>query len=273
LRSRLGNELELGWILEFYVTRLLTALALLAASFYLVFWAPPQVFIAAALVTAVLCYREYAMLVAGHGIPSPGWLGVAAGIVILFWPQYTLPGMSLVLLVSFMLALRLDNMKDVLAHAASVVLGAFYTFAPWRFAINLREQSVHLLFFALALNWAGDSMAYYVGRSFGKHKLAPIVSPKKSWEGAAAAVASAAVFGVLYVGYFVPAIAHWKVAVIAVVANIAGQFGDLAESAIKRGAGVKDSGQMLPGHGGVLDRLDSSLFALPVVYSLLALLP
>ena len=254
------------------MTRLLTAFALLAASFYLVFWAPTQVFIGAAVVTGLLCYREYSALVAGHGIPRPGWLGVAAGILILFWPQYTLPGMSLVLLMAFILALRLDNMKDVLAHAASVVLGALYVFAPWRFAASLREQSVHLLFFALALNWAGDSIAYYVGRSLGKHKLAPIVSPKKSWEGAAAAVFAAALFGVLYVGYFVPAIPHWKVAIIAVVANIAGQFGDLAESAIKRGAGVKDSGQMLPGHGGMLDRLDSSLFALPVVYTFLALL-
>jgi phosphatidate cytidylyltransferase len=253
------------------MTRLLTAFALLAASFYLVFKAPNKAFMAATVVTGLLCYREYAVLVAGHGIPKPGWLGVAGGVLILFWPQYTLAGMSLLLLIALTTALHLDNMKDVLAHSAATIFGALYVFAPWRFAISLREQSVHLLFFALALNWAGDSIAYYVGRSIGKHKLAPIVSPKKSWEGAAAAVAGAVIFGILYVGFFVPNIPRWQVGIIAMVANIAGQFGDLAESAIKRGAGVKDSGSLLPGHGGVLDRLDSSLFALPVVYALLNL--
>ncbi len=81
---------------------------------------------------------------------------------------------------------------------ASAFLGAFYTFAPWRFAIDLRSISVHLLFFALALNWVGDSAAYYVGRRFGKHKLAPVVSPGKSWEGAIASVVGAVLFGVFY---------------------------------------------------------------------------
>jgi phosphatidate cytidylyltransferase len=107
-----------------------------------------------------------------------------------------------------------------------------------------------------------------VGRAIGKHKLAPSVSPGKSWEGAVASVFGSILFGVLYVGHFVPQIPIWQVALIAGVANVAGQFGDLAESALKRGAGLKDSGTLLPGHGGFLDRLDSSLFALPVVYAL-----
>jgi phosphatidate cytidylyltransferase len=98
------------------------------------------------------------------------------------------------------------------------------------------------------------------------------VSPKKSWEGAAGSVAGSIVFGVIYLGYFQPQVALWKIALIAAAANMAGQLGDLAESAMKRGAGVKDSGHILPGHGGLLDRVDSSLFALPVVYALLLLL-
>jgi phosphatidate cytidylyltransferase len=80
------------------------------------------------------------------------------------------------------------------------------------------------------------------------------------------------VFGVLYMGYFQPLAPAWKIVVIAVVANVAGQVGDLAESAMKRGAGVKDSGHILPGHGGLLDRVDSSLFALPVVFALMRIL-
>ena len=118
------------------------------------------------------------------------------------------------------------------------------------------------------MNWIGDSGAYYFGRNFGRHKLAPIVSPGKSWEGAAASLVVSVLFGVFVLPRFV-GIGLWQAAAVSVAANIAGQIGDLAESAIKRGAGVKDSGTLLPGHGGMLDRVDSSLFSLPVLYAVL----
>ena len=248
--------------------RLVTALALVLVAAYLIGWAPPLLFLAASLLMSVLCYWEYSDLVAKHDIPRPGIFGFLAGLVILFLPQFTLPGVSILVVCAFITSLRHDNLRDVLPQVACAFLGAFYAFAPWRFAIDLRSTSVHLLFFALALNWVGDSAAYYVGREFGKHKLAPVVSPGKSWEGAIASVLGAVLFGVFYLGRFVPQIAWWQVALIAVVASAAGQLGDLAESAMKRGAGVKDSGHLLPGHGGMLDRVDSSLFALPVVYIL-----
>jgi len=248
--------------------RLLTALALVLVAAYLIGWAPSILFMAASLLMSLLCYWEYSGLVAKHDIPRPGIFGFLAGLVILFLPQFTLPGVSILVVCAFVTSLRHDNLRDVLPQVACAFLGAFYTFAPWRFAIDLRNISVHLLFFALALNWVGDSAAYYVGRKFGKHKLAPVVSPGKSWEGAVASVFGAVLFGVFYLGRFVPQIAGWQVALIAVVASGAGQLGDLAESAMKRGAGVKDSGNLLPGHGGMLDRVDSSLFALPVVYIL-----
>jgi phosphatidate cytidylyltransferase len=225
---------------------------------------------------SVLGYREYADLVKGHAIPRPGVFGFLAGNFILFWPTTPPHGMSLLMVISiltvaaFITSLRYANLRDVLPQVACAFLGAFYTFAPWRFAAELRHQSIHLLFFALALNWAGDSTAYYVGRTFGKHKLAPTVSPKKSWEGAMGSVAGSVIFGLLYLGHFMPQISWWNVVLMAVIANVAGQFGDLAESAMKRGANVKDSGTLLPGHGGILDRVDSSLFALPVVYALYA---
>jgi phosphatidate cytidylyltransferase len=248
--------------------RFSTALALVLVAGYLVGWAPALLFAAASLLMSLLCYWEYSGLVAKHDIPRPGVFGFLAGLVILFFPQLILPGVSILVVCAFVTSLRHDNLRDVLPQVASAFLGAFYAFAPWRFAIDLRSISVHLLFFALALNWVGDSAAYYVGRKFGKHKLAPIVSPGKSWEGAIASVFGAVLFGVLYLGHFFPQIAWWQVALIAVVASAAGQLGDLAESAMKRGAGVKDSGSLLPGHGGILDRVDSSLFALPVVYIL-----
>jgi phosphatidate cytidylyltransferase len=251
--------------------RLITAVALLALAFYLVFLASNTAFLVAALVTGLLCYHEYSALVAAQNIPRPGWLGILSGTFILLAPQFPwtaaqfLPGLTLTVMLMFIAALRLPTLSDILPYVSSALLGAVYAFAPWRFAVELRAASVHLVFFALALNWAGDTAAFYVGRKLGKHRLAPIVSPKKSWEGAAASVAGSIVFGVLYLGHFLPGLAIWEVITMAAVGNIAGQFGDLAESAVKRGAGVKDSGSLLPGHGGVLDRLDSNLFALPVI--------
>lgn len=256
------------------MNRLLTALALIALAAYLVFFSPASIFIAGALFFAAFCFWEYSGIVAAHDIAKPGPLAWLMGVLIIFYPRFTLPGASVLLLATFVYALRNDNLRNVLPQVAASFMGVFYTFVPWRFAIDLRAVSVHLLFFALALNWVGDSAAYYVGRAIGKHKLAPSVSPGKSWEGAVASVVGAIVFGLLYLGRFVPQIPLWEVAVIAAIANVAGQLGDLAESALKRGAGLKDSGNLLPGHGGFLDRLDSSLFALPVVYALYrALLP
>ncbi|MDP9169605.1 MAG: phosphatidate cytidylyltransferase, partial [Acidobacteriota bacterium] len=96
--------------------------------------------------------------------------------------------------------------------------------------------------------------------------------PGKSWEGAIASSVTGLIFGLIYLPLTIPGTSYLKAGVLAVAANAAGQVGDLAESAIKRGAGVKDSGTMLPGHGGVLDRVDSTMFALPVLYTLVSLL-
>jgi phosphatidate cytidylyltransferase len=251
--------------------RLLTALALIAVAIYLVFFAPHPVFMAAALCMGLLCYREFSGLVARYGIQKPGIFGIVAGVLLLFQPQYTLLGVVVLLVIALAISLTRDDLRAILPQLACAFFGAFYTFAPWRFAADLRgpdRSGVHLLFFALALNWIGDSAAYYVGRRFGRHKLAPVVSPNKSWEGAVASVVASVVFGILYLGKLIPQIPLWEVSTMAVVGNIAGQFGDLAESAIKRGADKKDSGSMLPGHGGMLDRVDSTLFALPVVYGI-----
>jgi phosphatidate cytidylyltransferase len=130
----------------------------------------------------------------------------------------------------------------------------------------LRQANRHWLMYALLLNWAGDSGAYYIGRAFGRHKMAPRVSPKKSWEGAAASVATSVLVGGAYLFRFIPGMTVASAIGLTVAANAAGQLGDLAESAIKRGASVKDSSAILPGHGGFLDRVDSTLFTLPVIY-------
>lgn len=247
--------------------RLITALTLIAAAAYLIGWAPYAVFAGAAVLMGLLCYREYAGLVAAHGIPRCGLLGLLAGVSIIFWPHEALAITSLLFVCAFVAALRLHSLRDVLPAVACEFLGSVYTFAPWRFAVDLRAESKHLLFFALALNWIGDSAAYYAGRAFGKHRMAPVVSPKKTWEGAAASILASLIFGIAYLHYSGYG-RWWQAAILAVIGNIAGQLGDLAESAIKRGGGVKDSASFLPGHGGMLDRVDSSLFTLPVIYLL-----
>ena len=120
------------------------------------------------------------------------------------------------------------------------------------------------MLFTLCLIWAGDMLAYFVGRSLGHLPMAPALSPKKTWEGAIANVIASLLVAVLF--------ARWMQAdtmnllVIAGLANVAGQMGDLIKSAYKRGAVVKDSGTLLPGHGGMLDRIDSLILAAPVVW-------
>lgn len=148
-------------------------------------------------------------------------------------------------------------------------LGAF-TFGLPYFALGivgiyrLQQLDPWLLFLGLAIVFLGDTAAFYVGSKLGRHKMTPVVSPNKSWEGAAAslltAVAAAAVWGWLRLGEV-----SWELLVLAAVTGVAAQFGDLAESLLKRGSGIKDSGNLLPGHGGVLDRADALLFAAPVL--------
>jgi phosphatidate cytidylyltransferase len=121
-----------------------------------------------------------------------------------------------------------------------------------------------LLLFTLALVWAGDTMAYLVGRYMGHLQMAPELSKHKTWEGAAANLVGSLAVGAIFAGWL--SVDPWQCLFMAGLANIAGQVGDLLESAYKRSAGVKDAGALLPGHGGVLDRIDALILAAPVVW-------
>ncbi len=256
------------------MSRILTAAALIPAVIGAIFFAPYPVFWGVIILLAVLCYREYTHLVKAHGLETFAIAGYAAGLLYLAEIQrysFSLP--VLIVIAGMILALRVADLRNAMATAGAFALGVFYIFGAWSSALQLRQASAHWMFFAVALNWAGDVSAYYVGRAIGKHKLAPQVSPNKSWEGAIASVLASVIFGVLYLGWALPDVPGWQRIVLAIAGNAAGQCGDLAESAFKRGAGVKDSGNMLPGHGGWLDRLDSSLFSMPVVAALRVLLP
>jgi len=257
--------------------RVLTALVMIPAVLYVVLWAPYWAVVGVTALVALLCYYEYRGIVAAYGAGTLGPLGYTVGMLILLLPQS--PGLlphseSLLVLVlaaallALGLALGADDLRAGILRAAFLALGVVYIFGCWRYAPLLGATNRYWLLYALCLNWIGDIGAYYVGRRFGRHKLAPIVSPGKSWEGAAASLVTSALFGILFLSRFIH-VAIVLAAIVTVTANIAGQIGDLAESAIKRGAGVKDSGNLLPGHGGMLDRVDSSLFSIPVIYSIL----
>ncbi len=147
--------------------------------------------------------------------------------------------------------------------ASGLLLVAF----PLSFSVRLHgsgREGPWLLLFALVITWAGDTVAYFVGRAIGKHPLAPHLSPKKTWEGTVASFAGSLLVAVVFIRWLSAPPAH--LLAMAGVGNIAGQAGDLLESAYKRSAGVKDSGGLLPGHGGVLDRIDALILAIPVVW-------
>ncbi len=252
--------------------RLLTALVLIPVITYIVIWSPFVAFAAVLTTIAVLCFIEYSGIVAAHGIPKPGPLGYIAGLIVLLMPQADIALLAGVALAAMTLSLRSNDLRGELARCGALVLGIAYVFAGWRCAMGLRELSPYWLFLAIALNWVGDSAAYFAGRAFGRHRLAPRISPGKTWEGAVASTLGSMLFGVVLAHYAMPQTALWVVLLVSALGNVAGQIGDLCESVLKRGAGLKDSGTMLPGHGGWLDRVDSTMFAVPVAYGAVALL-
>lgn len=246
--------------------RVLTALVLVPIVTWLCLWAPQLVLLAATAIVATLCFSEYRQFAAAHSMSVPGPLGYAAGLLVLLVPTVHVSLLFLALALTLVLALRAEEMRSVLPSGAALVFGLIYIFGAWRCGIELRIISPHMLLYALSINWIGDVAAYLTGSTLGSHKLAPRVSPGKTWEGFFGSLLATTAYGVAFLHYFQPTMPLYLAAGLSMVANIGGQLGDLAESAMKRGAGMKDSGSMLPGHGGWLDRVDSSLFTLPIVY-------
>ncbi len=255
--------------------RILTALVLVPATVYTVIFAPWAVFLAMVAMVSLLCFHEYAAITRSF---AP--LGFVAGLLLLIAP----PAEATVILfltsiAAMCLPLASASLEESVPRAGALVLGILYIFGAWKSAILIHDlnspqlNSGHYwLMFALVVNWAGDTGAYYIGRRFGRRKLAPMVSPGKTWEGAIASLCAAMIFGLIFLPLTIPGTSFLKAGLISLLANIAGQLGDLAESAVKRSAGVKDSGRLLPGHGGMLDRVDSSLFTFPVLYAVLSFL-
>ncbi len=148
------------------------------------------------------------------------------------------------------------------------LLGALVILPTWAAMVALHAVSVWLLLAAMALVWVADIAAYFVGRAFGRHKLAPAISPGKTWEGVAGAVAGVMIYGAIVLNYsplagHVPLAAPW-LALLLLLLTAVSVMGDLFESLLKRQAGIKDSSNLLPGHGGILDRIDALTSTLPL---------
>ncbi|HLV94744.1 MAG TPA: phosphatidate cytidylyltransferase [Candidatus Acidoferrales bacterium] len=275
--------------------RIITGIVLIAAVVVLVWWAPAWFVAIVAAVFALAALVEFFALGERLGLRAfRKWtLVCAAGLV---YAQYSagmaearafgigfvvvrkLAGFSVsvdAVLLAFLfgavgigLATRWP-LRDVLPAISISSAGLLFVALPFSYLARINEVERfgrELILFTLALIWAGDTLAYFTGKFVGRVPMAPALSPKKTWEGAVANVV-----GSLLVAW---AASRWMdmdagtLLFIAGAANIAGQMGDLIESAYKRGANVKDSGTIVPGHGGVLDRIDSLILAAPVVWVL-----
>jgi phosphatidate cytidylyltransferase len=275
--------------------RLATAAVLIPIVVALVWWAPPIALAGIAAIVAILALVEFLNL--GERIGLRGFkLWTYFCTVLVFYAQFSLgrvethalsSSLSMVrdaaggtlsieaallifLFGSVLLGLLTKRpLHDVLPAIAIGSGALLFIVLPFSYIVRLDEIEPvgrQLVLFTLVLVWAGDMLAYLVGKSLGRVPMAPALSPKKTWEGALGNVLASMIVAVLF--------ARWMqtdvitLLVIAGIANIAGQAGDLIESAYKRGAAIKDSGTLLPGHGGMLDRIDSLILASPVVWLL-----
>jgi phosphatidate cytidylyltransferase len=195
------------------------------------------------------------------------------------WPDRTAAIFGILSLGLLVYCTFLRPVEQVMADAATSIFCLLYVGFTLIAVVSLHEEAngPSLVAFLLCVVWAGDSVALYVGRAWGRHKLAPTLSPKKTWEGSMGSLAGSLLMAGGLIG-LAELLTQWDSAVLsypgdiwywlglAVVVNVAAQVGDLAESALKRSSGVKDSGSLIPGHGGVLDRIDALLLAAPVLW-------
>jgi phosphatidate cytidylyltransferase len=275
-------------------SRVLSALVLLPVIALLVWWSVWPVVMAVAAATSIGLLELYGAFAAGGYRPHTV-LGVGIGLAFVLAvalrsivPFDLLPvALTGAIMVSLIVQLFRRNQEGVLPDWALTLAGALYVSWLLSHFIMLRKLDEPLLpapltslniepgaawvYLTLAITFLQDTTAYFVGRSLGRHKLAPTLSPKKTWEGAAGGMAGAilgSLAGILLLGL---PISLGAGVILGVVGGIVGPLGDLAESLIKRQVGLKDAGFIIPGHGGVLDRADSLLFTAPALYYLILL--
>ena len=289
------------------IKRIATAVVLIPLVLLLVLKAPAYLLVIVSGAVALLAIAEFLKLVKHYGVQPLSFLTygfvalffvfviiVSSGRTALLETTSTIYGMALAAtLAPFIFltaAMRRAELSSSYPAAAASTFAFAYVAMPMALLVEIRRQpagAIWVIYTLLAV-WAGDIFAYFVGKAIGRHHMSPEISPKKTWEGAIASILASVIIGTLWIQH-APGISatllRWglierrdgmwgleqpsllPIILLSAVVNIAAQLGDLVESLIKRGAGVKDSGTILPGHGGMLDRIDAMLFAVPVVWA------
>jgi phosphatidate cytidylyltransferase len=257
----------------------LVALPVLIAS--ILFAALELVFVGLAAAAILVGLYEFWLLARRKGLRPEQTPGVVCAAVLLVgfffnWPARTpvlmfaaLVFLTIVALTAAML--RGAPFEQMIASVGATVLGVLYVVVLGGHLIGVRAgfqqpMAARLLGFFFLVLMGSDTAAYYAGRTFGRHKLAPNISPGKTWEGAGGGMFASLLLAVVAHFVFFAQLSLAAALPLAAVMNVLGVLGDLTESALKRGAGAKDAAKILPGHGGLLDRLDSLLFNAPVIY-------
>jgi phosphatidate cytidylyltransferase len=283
-----------------------TAVVLIPIVLGLILWAPIPVLAGVAALVALLAIREFLKLSEAYQVRpfrEATYIFVALYFVLLaiaagnekpllstaVFVYGTGFAAALAPFVFLSIGMRRVVLRDALPAAATSTVAFTYIALPLGFLVQLRQQwaGAFYVFYLLLVVWAGDIFAYFVGRLVGRHRMSPRISPKKTWEGAAASIMASVLVGTLVFNH-ARAISQFflelhliqprdgmfsqqaeplvTTIVLSALVNIAAQLGDLVESLVKRGAEVKDSGALLPGHGGMLDRIDALLFAAPILW-------
>jgi phosphatidate cytidylyltransferase len=286
--------------------RIATAVVLIPIVLALILRAPVPVLAVVAAGVALITVQEFLKLTESYGVQPlhwPTYIFVALFFILLaisaggetpqLWTIKFILALSFAAALAPFLFLTITMQRGQLSSAYPAAAAASFAFLyialPMAMLVQLRQQpsgAIYLLYLLLVV-WAGDIFAYFVGRSLGRHLMSPRISPKKTWEGAAASLAASLVVGILLFNHALQISSMllrwglitrrdgmfglekpelWPIILLTAGLNVAAQLGDLVESLIKRGAGVKDSGTLLPGHGGMLDRIDALLFAAPVLW-------
>ena len=262
------------------MTRVLSGAVLIAIAIAVVWFAPSFLFFVVAEVLLVLAFVEYARMAAACGLPIPA---VASGAATMLVPIGVMPiyvadaavGLDAILMSAFVVlaALTLTTWRgdrDAIGRASAAVFPMLYLGLPIGAMAALRAlRGRQALFLLLLTVMVSDTAQYYSGRAFGTRLLAPAISPKKTIEGAIGGFVCGALLVVVVGAWWLPAMPLALRALLGVALVALGIAGDLFESMLKRSAGVKDSSTLIPGHGGILDRIDALLFAAPVYYIVL----
>jgi phosphatidate cytidylyltransferase len=262
--------------------RLATALVLLPVFLLIVIKAPGWMFNTLVVIASAAALGELLRLFEQAGRPVDRGLAIIAGVTVTasfgasqLLDPHVLPVFALTLAVVAVLSAPVWRGAPDLERAANTLLTVVYVGWLLGFGILLHQTSPlgdELVLFVVGVTWVGETAAYLVGSTLGRHKLAAVTSPRKTVEGAVAQVVASIVGAVALGVWLLPACGPAPALGAGLLLGVIGQFGDLAESAIKRSVGTKDAGRLIPGHGGLLDRIDSLLFNLPAFYyfSLLA---